>query len=69
MESINSWISGICKDYPGIIPLGAMHPEHPDPEAESMWVRKPGIKGITLHGPGRATSNEFWGILGWLFRI
>jgi len=26
IESINSWISGICKDYPGIIPLGAMHP-------------------------------------------
>jgi hypothetical protein len=34
VESINSWISGICKDYPGIIPLGAIHPEHPDPEAE-----------------------------------
>ena len=44
VESINSWISGICKDYPGIIPLGAMHPEHPDPEAESMWMRQPGIK-------------------------
>jgi len=38
VESINSWISGICKDYPGIIPLGAMHPEHPDLEAESMWM-------------------------------
>jgi len=33
VESINSWISGICKDYSGIISLGAMHPEHPDPEA------------------------------------
>jgi len=50
VESINSWISGICKDYPGIIPLGAMHPEHPDPEAKSMWMRQPGIKGIRLHG-------------------
>ncbi|KAF5423562.1 MAG: hypothetical protein C5S44_03200 [Candidatus Methanocomedens sp.] len=30
VESINSWISGICKDYPGIFPLGAMYPEHPD---------------------------------------
>jgi hypothetical protein len=72
VESINRWISGICKDYPGIIPMGAMHPEHPDPEAESMWVRKPGIKRIKrikLHGYGRATSNEFGGILGWLFRI
>jgi len=27
-----------------------MHPEHPDPEAESMWMRQPGIKGIELHG-------------------
>ena len=26
VESINNWISGICKDYPGIIQLGAMHP-------------------------------------------
>ncbi|MCD4768370.1 MAG: hypothetical protein K8R34_17940, partial [Methanosarcinales archaeon] len=51
VESINSWISGICKDYPGIIPLGAMHPEHPDPEAESMWMRQPGIKGIELRSP------------------
>jgi len=30
VESINSYISGICKDYPGIIPLGAMHSEHSD---------------------------------------
>jgi hypothetical protein len=36
VESINSWISGICKDYSGIIPLGAMHPEHPDPEVEIL---------------------------------
>ena len=48
VESINSWISGICKDNPGIIPLGAMHPEHPDPEAELLWMRQPGIKGIRL---------------------
>ncbi|MCD4780222.1 MAG: hypothetical protein K8S27_06725, partial [Candidatus Omnitrophica bacterium] len=41
VESINSWISGICKDYPSIIPLGAMHPEHPDPEAEILWMRQP----------------------------
>jgi len=50
VESINSWISGICKDYPGIIPRGAMHPEHRDPEVEILWMRQPGIKGIELHG-------------------
>jgi hypothetical protein len=49
VESINSWISGICKDYPGIIPLGAMHPDHLDPEAESMWMWQPRIKGVKLH--------------------
>jgi len=43
VESINSWISGICKDYPGIIPLGAMHPEHPNPEAEILWMQQLGI--------------------------
>ena len=42
VESINNWISGICKDYPCIIPLGAMHPEHPDPEAEILWMRQLG---------------------------
>jgi hypothetical protein len=47
VKSINSWISGICKDYPDIIPLGAMHPENPDPEAEILWVRQLGIKGIS----------------------
>jgi hypothetical protein len=36
VESINSWISGIWKDYSGIIPLGGMHPEHPDPEADTV---------------------------------
>jgi len=51
VESINSWISGICKDYPGIIPLVAIHPEHPDPEAEILWMRQPGIKGIKLRSP------------------
>jgi hypothetical protein len=37
VESINSWISGICKDYSVIIPLGAMHPEHPDREAVVLF--------------------------------
>ena len=27
-----------------------MHPEHPDPEAEILWMGQPGIKGIKLHG-------------------
>ena len=48
VESINSWISGICKDYSGIFQLGAIHPEHL--EAEILWVRQPGIKGMNLHG-------------------
>jgi len=51
VESFNSWISGICKDYPGIIPLGAMHPEHPDPEAEILWMRQPGIINFSILPP------------------
>ncbi|MBC2700911.1 MAG: hypothetical protein HF976_05770 [ANME-2 cluster archaeon] len=58
VESINNWISGICKDYPGIIPLGAMHPEHPDPEAEILWMRQPGIKGVKLRSPSRSTAVD-----------
>ena len=54
-------------DYPGIIPLGAMHPEHPDPEAESIWMRQPGIKGIELHGYGpQAESTE---ASGWMLKV
>jgi len=30
--------------------MGAMRPEHPDPEVEILWMRQPGIKGIELHG-------------------
>jgi len=37
VESINSWISGICKDYSVIIPLGVMHPDHQDPEAVVLF--------------------------------
>jgi hypothetical protein len=29
-----------------------MHPEHPDPEAEILWMGQPGIKGIKLHSHG-----------------
>jgi len=46
VESINNWISGICKDELGIIPLGAMHPEHP--EAEILWMRQPGIINFSI---------------------
>ena len=56
VESINSWISGICKDYPGIIPLGAMHPEHPDPEAEGMWMRQP--ERIKLRSPSQVEDRS-----------
>jgi len=27
-----------------------MHPDHPDPEAENMWMRQPGMKRMKLHG-------------------
>jgi len=33
-----------------------MHPEHPDLEAEILWMRQPGIKGIKLHGQRARTS-------------
>jgi len=42
-----------------------MHPEHPDPEAEAelLWMRQPGIKGIELHGHGTWTLQRYvWGI-------
>jgi len=57
IESINSWISGICKDNPGIIPMEAMHPDQLDPEAEILWMRQPGIKGIRLHGQRPPTGR------------
>jgi len=35
-----------------------MHPEHLDPEAESMWMRQSGIKGIRLHSHGHRTEGQ-----------
>ena len=29
----------------------AMHPEHPDPDAESMWMRQPGIINFSILPP------------------
>ena len=49
VESINNWISDTSKTNPNLIPLGAMHPDHPDPETEIIRMRKLGIKGIKLH--------------------
>ena len=37
-----------------------MHTEHPDPEAEILWMRQPGIK---LHSHGTWTLLRYvWGI-------
>jgi hypothetical protein len=69
VESINIWISGICKDYPGIIPLGAMHPDHKDPEAEIQWMWQPGIKVIKLHDQRARISVRSVRSIRWMLGI
>ena len=48
VESINNWISSICKDYPDSILLGAMHPEFPYSKAMILWMQQSGIKRLKL---------------------
>jgi len=50
-----------------------MYPEHPYPEAEILWMRQPGIKGIRLHAQRARTALRFiYGIkmmLGFLIAL
>jgi len=35
-----------------------MHPEHPDPEAESMWMRQPGIINFSILPPNQSQEAQ-----------
>ncbi|MBN2839810.1 MAG: amidohydrolase family protein [Coriobacteriia bacterium] len=54
--SINDWIISI--DDPRIVPLGSMHPNFPDPEAEIARLASHGVRGIKLHSQNQDFSPE-----------
>ncbi|MHB1017147.1 MAG: amidohydrolase family protein [Coriobacteriia bacterium] len=56
VSSINDWVTTI--DDPRIIPLGAMHPDLPDPAAEIARLASRGVRGIKLHSQNQDFSPE-----------
>lgn len=53
---INDWVLSL--DEPAIVPLGAMHPDFPDPEAEIARLAAAGVRGIKLHSQNQDFSPE-----------
>lgn len=47
VEGINDWTSSLASER--LVPFGAMHPRHPDPEDEIERMAALGIRGIKLH--------------------
>ncbi len=56
VRSINDWITTITD--PRIVPLGAMHPDFPEPEAEIARLASLGVRGIKLHSQNQDFSPE-----------
>lgn len=56
VASINDWVTAI--DDPRIIPLGAMHPDFPDPAAEIARLASRGVQGIKLHSQNQDFSPD-----------
>ncbi|MHB1135267.1 MAG: amidohydrolase family protein [Coriobacteriia bacterium] len=54
--SINDWVTTI--EDPRIVPLGAMHPDFPDPGAEIARLASRGVRGIKLHSQNQDFSPE-----------
>ena len=49
VETINNYISGLCKECDRFIGFGTMHPDYPDIEKEISRFRELGLRGLKLH--------------------
>jgi hypothetical protein len=47
VRSINDWVAGVPRER--IVPLGALHPDMPDPASELDRLLSLGVTGIKLH--------------------
>lgn len=56
VRTINDWVMGIGDER--IVPLGAMHPDLPDPEEEIARLAHAGVRGIKLHSQNQDFSPE-----------
>ncbi len=49
MIPANTWMIGLGRDHPRLIPFGTVHPEHPRWEEQLDRLEQNGIKGLKLH--------------------
>ncbi len=49
VESINSFIAGLCQEHGEFIGLGTMHIDYPDFAGEVRRMKKLGLRGLKLH--------------------
>ncbi len=49
MIPANTWMIGLGRDHPRLIPFGTIHPEHPQWEAQLDRLEQNGIHGLKLH--------------------
>ena len=56
VRSINEWVTAI--NDPRIVPLGAMHPDFPEPAEEIERLASLGVRGIKLHSQNQDFSPE-----------
>lgn len=49
MIPANTWVIGLKRDHPRLIPFGAIHPAHPDWEKQLDRLERHGIHGLKLH--------------------
>ena len=56
VRSINEWVTAI--NDPRIVPLGAMHPDFPEPAEEIARLASLGVRGIKLHSQNQDFSPE-----------
>lgn len=49
MIPANSWMISLGRSHPRLIPLGAVHPDHPSWESELARLEQSGIRGLKIH--------------------
>lgn len=49
MIPANTWMIGLGREHPRLMPFGTIHPEHPDWEKQLDRLERHGIRGLKLH--------------------
>lgn len=62
MIPANSWMLSLRRTVPRLVPLGAVHPDHPDWEGELARLERNGVRGLKIHPDlsGIALDSPRW---------